>query len=144
MKNETGLSETVQIKVPFHDVDMMEVAWHGHYTKYFEVARCALLDSLQFNYPEMKASGYVWPIVDLRVKYIRPARFGQTIAVTCSLVEYENRCVLSYHITDTQTGEKLTQGKTVQVAVDTTNGELQLASPRAFVEKVEAAMERVR
>ena len=30
---------SVEITVPFHDVDMMEVVWHGHYTKYFEVAR---------------------------------------------------------------------------------------------------------
>lgn len=34
----------VEMTVPFHDVDMMEVAWHGHYVKYFELARCALLD----------------------------------------------------------------------------------------------------
>ena len=30
------------IRVPFHDVDLMEVVWHGHYAKYFEIARCAL------------------------------------------------------------------------------------------------------
>lgn len=27
----------VLIEVPFHDVDVMKVAWHGHYVKYFEI-----------------------------------------------------------------------------------------------------------
>ena len=28
-------SASVELEVPFHDVDMMEVAWHGHYVRYF-------------------------------------------------------------------------------------------------------------
>ncbi|MGS0467376.1 hypothetical protein ACU8V3_09605 [Cobetia marina] len=36
-------SATVEMEVPFHDVDMMEVAWHGHYVRYLEIARCKLL-----------------------------------------------------------------------------------------------------
>ena len=27
----------VVIEVPFHDVDIMNVVWHGHYLKYFEI-----------------------------------------------------------------------------------------------------------
>jgi len=26
----------VIIEIPFHDVDTMNVVWHGHYLKYFE------------------------------------------------------------------------------------------------------------
>ena len=37
------LQASVELEVPFHDVDVMHVAWHGHYVKYFELARCALL-----------------------------------------------------------------------------------------------------
>ena len=36
----------VMIEVPFHDVDTMNVVWHGHYLKYFEIARCKLLDQI--------------------------------------------------------------------------------------------------
>jgi acyl-CoA thioesterase FadM len=32
------------------DVDTMNVVWHGHYVKYLEVARCALLDKIGHNY----------------------------------------------------------------------------------------------
>ena len=40
----------VIIEVPFHDVDTMNVVWHGHYLKYFEIARCKLLDQFHYNY----------------------------------------------------------------------------------------------
>ena len=134
--NKKLISETVTIDVPFHDVDMMEVAWHGHYVKYFEIARCALLDRIQYNYREMKASGYAWPVVDLKIKYVRPARFGQKIDVTCSVVEYENRLVLDFMIKDHENGKRLTRGKTTQVAVDMQTEELQLVSPPILLEKL--------
>lgn len=130
------VSASVTLQIPFHDVDMMCVAWHGHYVKYFEVARCALLDQIQYNYQEMKASGYAWPVVDLKVKYVRPAQFGQTIKVTCQLKEYENRLVLSYLITDPHTHQKLTKGETTQVAVDMASGEMQLVSPPVLLAKL--------
>ncbi len=139
------LSATVVQRVPFHDVDMMKVAWHGHYIKYFEIARCALLDQLQYNYMEMKDSGYMWPIVDLKVKYVRPAKFGQYLEVTCTLTEYENRLVLDYLIRDQSTGTRLTKGRTVQVAVEITDGqagEMQLVSPPVFEDKILQALTR--
>ena len=39
------LAAEVEVEVEFQDVDPMGVAWHGHYLKYFERARCALLRS---------------------------------------------------------------------------------------------------
>jgi len=134
--DSASLVSSVTVRVPFHDVDMMEVAWHGNYVKYFEVARCALLDQIQFNYMEMKASGYAWPVVDLRIKYVKPARFGQDLEVICSVAEYEHRLVLDYLIRDRETQQKLTRGKTVQVAVDIETGEMQLVSPDILLEKL--------
>ena len=134
--DNTPVSASVTLQVPFHDVDMMCVAWHGHYVKYFEVARCALLDQIQYNYQEMKDSGYAWPVVDLKVKYVRPAQFGQIIKVICQLKEYENRLVLSYLIIDPHTQQKLTKGETTQVAVDMASGEMQLVSPPVLLAKL--------
>ena len=50
---------TVAIIVPFHDVDSIGIAWHGHYAKYFEIARCALLDSFDYGYDAMRESGFM-------------------------------------------------------------------------------------
>ena len=54
----------VIIEVPFHDVDTMNVVWHGHYLKYFEIARCKLLDQFHYNYNQMRDSGFAWPVIE--------------------------------------------------------------------------------
>jgi acyl-CoA thioester hydrolase len=140
MRKEGVLQADVEILVPFFDVDMMEVVWHGHYVKYFEEARCALLDRLGHNYRQMRDAGYAWPVIDLQLRYIRGAQFGQRIRVRADLVEWENRLKINYLITDVATGERMTRGSSVQVAVEIATREMLLASPRVFVEAVERAI----
>ena len=127
---------SVTIKVPFYDVDLMAVAWHGHYVKYFEIARCSLLDKINYNYKQMKESGYSWPVIDIRVRYFRPALLGQEIEVLANIAEYELRLKIDYLIRDAVSGAKLTKGHTVQVAVDQRSGELLLGSPPVLYEKL--------
>ena len=37
------LSAEVVIRPEFHDLDPMQIVWHGNYMRYFETARTALL-----------------------------------------------------------------------------------------------------
>lgn len=129
-------SATVTLKAQFYDLDPMEVVWHGNYVRYLEQARCVLLDAIGYNYPQMLESGYLWPIVDLRIKYVRPLRFSQEFAVTATLVEFENRLKIDYRICDKISGEVLTKATTTQVAVHAATGELCLESPAALTDKV--------
>jgi len=64
-----------ETQVQFFDLDPMEIVWHGHYVKYLEIVRGVLLDVIDYNYAQMKASGYVWPVIDLHLRYIAPAAF---------------------------------------------------------------------
>ncbi|MCU7648734.1 acyl-CoA thioesterase [Pseudomonas piscis] len=137
MRSQGAIYVDTQILVPFFDVDTMHVVWHGHYVKYLEVARCALLDRLGHNYEQMRDSGYAWPVIDLQLRYVRGAVFGQTLNVRASLVEWENRLKINYLITDLATGERLTRASSVQVAVAIASREMQLASPKVFTDAVE-------
>ncbi|MFQ1903501.1 acyl-CoA thioesterase [Aeromonas veronii] len=136
MSEPWQLSAEVDVTVPFHDVDMMAVAWHGHYLRYIELARCALLDRIDYNYPQMEASGYLWPIIDVRMKYIAPLRFGQTVRVRATLVEYQHRLKIDYLLYDPQSGKRTSKGYTVQVAVSKQSGEMCLASPQVLLDKL--------
>lgn len=131
-----SLSAEVDIEIPFFDVDPMQVAWHGHYVKYFEVARCALLRRIDYDYPQMEESGYHFPVVEIYLRYVNPARFGQIVAVAAELLEYENRLKIGYRIRDKETRQRLTKGWSVQVAIDAKTRELQFVSPRILIEKV--------
>lgn len=133
------LAAEVEVVVPFHDVDAMSIVWHGHYLKYLELARCELLRRLDYDYPSMHESGFLWPVVDCRLKYVRPARYAQRLRVKATLCEWENRLAIDYLILDAATGEKLTTARSIQVAVDMATGELQFVSPTILIEKLERA-----
>jgi len=135
IKNAIVSAETL-IKIPFHDVDMMRIAWHGHYVKYFEVARCELFDDVGYGYMDMVNSGYAWPVIDLNIRYAKPATFEQNVIVTSAVVEYENRLKIRYEIHDEKTGARLTKGHTVQVAVDMKTNEMCFASPQILLDKL--------
>src|SRR5688572_16105993 len=77
--------QSVAIKVPFHDLDPVGIVWHGNYSKYFEIARCALLETFDYNYDRMAESGYAWPIIDLHLRYVKVARFGEVLNVEARL-----------------------------------------------------------
>lgn len=131
------IAAEVTVKCQFYDLDPMGIVWHGNYPRYFELARCALLDKLDYNYQQMSDSGYAWPIVDMRLKYIRSIRFAEEVRVRATLVEYENRLKINYEINHSVTGEKITRGYTIQVAVDQRSEEMLFQSPAILYEKVE-------
>lgn len=129
-------SAEVTVRVPFHDVDPAAVVWHGHYAKYFEVARCALFDAIDYNFEAMLESGYVWPVIDLHVRYVRPATFRQELRVVAKIVEWEFRLRIEYRIFDVRSGERLTRGETTHVAIDSKTREMCYRSPPILFRKL--------
>jgi acyl-CoA thioester hydrolase len=123
------LSIEIELDPAFHDLDPMDIVWHGNYVKYLEIARCALLEKFNYNYRQMRDSGYAWPVVDMRLKYVRPTRFGQKIIIRATIREWENRLKIDYLIRDAADGHKINQAYTIQVAVDMSTGELQYLCP---------------
>ena len=128
-----------EIQVQFFDLDPMEVVWHGHYVKYLEIARGALLDSIDYNYPQMRESGYLWPVIDLQLRYVASARFGEWLKLRAEIVEWENRLKIDYLISDAATGRRIKRASTTQVAVEIATGEMCFASPPVLFEKLKVS-----
>jgi acyl-CoA thioester hydrolase len=142
MRKQGAVEATVDALVAFHDVDVAGVVWHGHYLKYLENARWALMERLDFGLDAMIASGYAWPIVEVHVKYVHAARFGERLSVQASLVEWQSRLGVNYLVTNAATAERVARARTVQVAVEASTGVLQFASPAVLLERVAAATKR--
>jgi acyl-CoA thioester hydrolase len=132
----------IEFTVPFHDVDMARIVWHGRYVKYLENARWALMKSIGYTIDEMLDSGDGWPIVDLQIKYIQMARFESRLRVRASLIEWEYRLVINYLITNAVDGTRVARAQTTQVAVDMRTGRMRPALPEAFVSRVDAVVDR--
>jgi acyl-CoA thioester hydrolase len=142
MRKEGAISASIDVTVAFHDIDIIGVMWHGHYLKYLETARWALMDRLDFGYDTMAASGYAWPIVEMHVKYLHAARMGERLNVRASLIEWENRFTVNYLVTRTADQERLARGKSVQVAVDAKTLALQFVTPEPLLARVRQALMR--
>jgi len=127
------ISASVEIEVGFPDLDPMAVTWHGHYLRYFETARVALMRRIGYDYPDMQASGYTWPIIEAKLRYVRASRYAQRLRVTAGLEEWETCMHIGYLITDADSGVRVTTGYTRQCAVNA-DGELQLCSPDVLLQ----------
>ncbi len=137
LEDRALLCASIELQVPFQDVDAAHIVWHGNYFRYFEQARAELLRRIDYDYPQMRDSGYAWPLSDASARFVRPARYAQWLRITAGLVEWENRLRVDYRVDDLASGQRLGNGSTVQCAVTLADWELQLASPPALLERVE-------
>ena len=126
----------IEVVPAFYDLDPMGIVWHGHYLKYFERARCALLDRFDYGYRQMQASGYAWPVVDMRLKYVRPAELGQRLVVRAEITEWENRLRIDYLIRDAATGARVHSASSIQVAVEIATRQMQYVCPPVLWERL--------
>ena len=129
-------SASITLRIPFNDVDPMQVAWHGNYFRYMEQARCELLRQIDYGYREMEASGFAWPIIDTRMKFIAPLLFDQLVRIEARISEYENRLRIDYEFFDAASGARTSKGYTIQVAVAMPSGEMRLVSPPILLQKL--------
>lgn len=132
------VSESVKSCPQFFDLDPMGVVWHGNYPRFFELGRAALLVKIDYGYEAMQASGYMWPVIDMHVRYYRPIRLAQWIDIIASISEWENRLKIDYILRDVATGAKLTKGSSVHVAVDIETQEMQWQTPPILKQKLAA------
>lgn len=134
------LAASVELTVPFHDADPAGVAWHGNYFRYFDDARCALLDKINYGYREMMGGGLLWPIVQTSVKFVRPLPFDSRITVVARLREWDYRLKIGYQIFDAEQ-RRITTGYTVQVAVGAATGEMHVGAPEVLRDRLRAYLQ---
>lgn len=130
------VSATVRTCPQFYDVDPMGVVWHGNYARFFELGRAALLTKIDYGYQAMIDSGFLWPVIDLHIRYYRPMRLGQWMDIIASITEWENRLKIDFLARDAASGEKLSKASSVQVAVDIKTNEMQWQTPPILKEKL--------
>ncbi|MGF1724717.1 acyl-CoA thioesterase [Photobacterium nomapromontoriensis] len=135
-EKQSVLRADVTLVSSFQDADPMGIVYHGNYFRFFEEARRVLMEKIQYSYRDMQISGYVWPVIDARVKYIKAIPYNHKIQVIATLTEWEHRLRVDYLVVDAKTGERMTTAYTVQVAVGIESEEMCFVSPAIFTDKV--------
>ncbi len=113
------IQSRVQVAVRYAETDMMGVVYHGSYLPWFEVGRTTLLKDLGLPYRDLEAQGFFLPVLEVAVKYLRPARYDDTVTIITSLREKPLlRIELDYEVR--RGDELLATGRTVHAFIDKT------------------------
>lgn len=126
----------------FYDLDPMNIVWHGHYPRFLELGRVAVMDKIGYGYNEMMESGYAWPIIDMRMRYARPMRLAVPVAITAGIIEWENILRIVYSIHERDSKERVMRASTSQVALTITTSEMQWVAPPVLREKLAPYLRR--
>ena len=79
IKNQT------KIRVRYGETDQMGYVYYGNYAQFFEVGRVEWLRSLGVSYKSLEASGIMLPVIQLNVKYIKPAKYDDLLTIVTIL-----------------------------------------------------------
>lgn len=108
-----------KIRVRYGETDQMGYVYYGNYASYYEVARVEMLRSLGTSYKEMELNGVMLPVLELKCKYIKPARYDEELTITVRIKEKPNmRIKFDYEIHN-EKQELINVGETILVFVDT-------------------------
>ncbi len=103
---------TTTIRVRYADTDQMGYCYYGNYATFFEVGRVEALRQLGISYRLMEESGIMLPVLDLQVKYIKPARYDDLLTIETVIPQLPgSRIVFAYTCFNEQE-ELLTKGET--------------------------------
>ena len=108
----------VKIRVRYAETDQMNVVYHGNYAQYFEVARVETMRSLGISYKEMEDNGIMLPVLELNIKYVKPAYYDDILTVRTEIREIPSIRVIFYYEIFRKENEILTIGNTTLVFFD--------------------------
>jgi acyl-CoA thioester hydrolase len=127
----------IRMRVPFHDLDPMQIVWHGNYMKYFDRARQGLFQSLGVDlFDFFMETRYLFPVIRSNVKHIEPLRYNDEFVCSATLVEVSHKLVVDFEIRLAETRTICTKGRGEQAAVKYPDMELCFEIPQAFRERL--------
>lgn len=126
----------IKFRVLYSDTDKMGYMYYGQYAKYLEMGRVEALRSLGLSYRSMEDSGVIMPVLDLKLKYIKPLYYDDEITlVTKVRTMPDTRIHFEYELRNPK-GDVATVAETTLVFVDGEAGKPCLI-PDNFKSKIE-------
>ncbi|MCG8634582.1 MAG: acyl-CoA thioesterase [Desulfobacterales bacterium] len=136
------LTGTVKREIRFQEVDMLTIAWHGHYTSYFEDVRVAMGHRYNIGYMDFYNNGILAPVKTVHVDFIRPLRFQDEISIEGRLHYSDAARLNSEYIIRNAENRVAATGYVIQMMLNT-DYELFLTQPpflREFCDRWKAGM----
>ena len=125
-----------QVRVRYAEADPMNVVYYGNYAQYFEVGRVESLRNLGISYKVIVDMGIMLPVVELNIKYLRPAKYDDLLTIKSQIKELptEHKIVFDQEIYNEE-GKLLTIGKVKLYFMDSKLGK-RVSMPAIMLEKL--------
>lgn len=76
-----------EIEVRYSETDQMGVVYHSNYLVWMEIGRTNFLKDAGFNMMDFENKGYLFPVYEMDIKFLSPARYGENIKVETRVSE---------------------------------------------------------
>jgi len=123
----------VELEVPFHDVDTLKIVWHGHYYKYAEIGRTALMRSRGLDFEGEAAAGRGSVVIESRCRYVFPLRYGDKFRVRSWFEDVDHRICIAFEVFNLTHNRRSARGF-VALATTDSEGNLLLGTPHDVVQ----------
>lgn len=115
----TVQDHTITIVPRYAETDKGGVVHHSVYPVWFEMGRTELLRANGFAYKKLEEMGIFFVVVELHIKYRRPAEYDQMLQLetTCSNVT-AGKVEHTYKLTRSGDGVLIAEGSSILACVD--------------------------
>lgn len=110
-------SHDISIRVRYCECDPMNVAHHSAYAVWFEMGRTELLRSDQVSYAELEQAGVSLAVVELSIRFRKPARYDDLLRLETRLTE-ASHVKIKHEYTLWRDHERLAVGATTLACLD--------------------------
>ncbi len=126
-----------ELEVPFHHVDVLRIVWHGHYYKYLEAGRTALMRSRNLDVPEIAAMDLRMVVIESKCRYTYPLRYANRVQVSAWFTSVRPRITIAYRLYNLSEQRCAARAQTTLVTTDA-SGRLLLETPDALLQRLPA------
>jgi acyl-CoA thioester hydrolase len=125
-----------EVRVRYAEADPMNVVYYGSYAQYFEVGRVESLRNLGISYKAIEDMGIMLPVVELNIKYLRPAKYDDLLTIKSQIKELptDHKIIFDQEIYNEE-GKLLTIGKVKLYFMDSKLGK-RASMPSSMLEKL--------
>jgi acyl-CoA thioester hydrolase len=81
--NSEAVHKTLDIEVRYAETDQMGIVHHSNYVVWLELARTGLCALSGHHYADIERRGFRLVVTKVELRYVAPARYGDTVQVHC-------------------------------------------------------------
>jgi acyl-CoA thioester hydrolase len=126
---------SVDLEVPFHDVDALRIVWFGNYYKYLDVARTALFRAHDLDVDTLVATGYRFLAIESQCRHHFPLRYADRFQVAAWFLGVDHRIRVAYEVWNTTHQRRAARASMALCTVDEA-GVLQVETPEPIRSRI--------